>query len=302
MGGIARSTAPVASAVGTVGVWLFGAAFDTDPAGVASRVERLGYGALWVGGGNTKPSAFARIEAALAGSTTLVLATGIASIWAWEPAELARQARSIALGHPGRFLLGLGVSHAPLVEHLGLSYERPYSAMERFLADLAAATADERGPQVPLALAALGDKMLALSGRESVGAHPYFVPVEHTRHAREVLGAGPLLAPELAVVAETDPSAARAVARGYMQRYLALPNYAGNLLRLGYLDEDLADGGSDRLVDAIVAWGSPSDIATRVREHLDAGADHVCIQPLAPGGSVDYEALEALAPLLVAAR
>ncbi|MDA8297652.1 MAG: TIGR03620 family F420-dependent LLM class oxidoreductase [Actinomycetota bacterium] len=302
MSDIGRDAAPLASALGRVGVWLFGAAFDADPAGVASRLEHLGYGALWVGGGNTKPSAFARIGAALAGSSSLVLATGITSIWAWEPAELARQARSIELGHPGRFLLGLGVSHAPLVEHLGLRYERPYSAMERFLGDLATATAAEHGPPVPLVLAALGDKMLALSGQESAGAHPYFVPVEHTRHARAVLGPDPLLAPELAVVAETDPSAARAVARQYMERYLSLPNYAGNLSRLGYSDEDLAGGGSDRLVDAIVAWGSPSDIAARVRAHLDAGADHVCIQPLAAGGAVDYAALETLAPLLVAAR
>lgn len=300
MGDIGRGAAPLGGALGRVGVWLFGAAFDANPAGVASRLEHLGYRALWVGGGNTKPSAFARIEAALAGSSTLVLATGITSIWAWDPAELARQARAIELGHPGRFLLGLGVSHAPLVEHLGRRYERPYSVMERFLGDLA--TASAHGPHVPLALAALGDKMLALSGRESAGAHPYFVPVEHTRHAREVLGPGPLLAPELAVVAETDPFAARAVARQYMERYLNLPNYAGNLSRLGYVDEDFANGGSDRLVDAIVAWGSPSDIAARVHAHLDAGADHVCIQPLAAGGAVDYAALETLAPLLVAAR
>lgn len=296
------STEQVRNAIGAVGVWLFGAAFDEDPPGVAARIASFGYGALWVGGGNTRDNAFQRIDQALGGSDRLVVATGITSIWAWSPEDLDRRARKLELAHPGRFLLGIGVSHANLVEHLGKAYERPFAAMEDYLGGLAGAAAAEPGPRPPVLLAALGDRMLALAAERSTGAHPYFTPVEHTAHAREVLGPDPLLAVEVAVICDEKPETARATARAYTERYLAQPNYVRNLRRLGYGDDDLAGAGSDRLVDAVIGWGSAIQVAARVREHLDAGADHVCIQPLAGGGGIDYPALETLAPLLIAAR
>jgi probable F420-dependent oxidoreductase len=289
------ATSELRRAVGRVGVWLFGRAMEADAPAIGRRIEGLGYPTLWVGGGNTNPAALARLDDVLRGSERLIVATGITSIWAWEPAELARRAGELAAGN-GRFVLGLGVSHQPLVEHLGRRYERPYSAMAAYLDEL-----DAAGGDVPVVLAALGDKMLTLSRDRSAGAHPYFTPVEHTARARRVLGAEPLLAPELAVVLDEDPVTARATARAYAERYLALPNYAQNLLRLGYSADDLAGGGSDRLVDAVIAWGSAAAIAERVRAHLDAGADHVCIQPLAPDGEMDFDALGELAPLLLGA-
>ncbi len=290
----------VADALGRVGVWLFGRAMGEEAPAFARRIEGLGYGALWVGGGNTNDGAFERLGGLLGGTDRLVVATGITSIWAWQPAALATRSAELAAAGGDRFVLGLGVSHAPLVEHLGRRYERPFQTMVDFLDALVPALSGPGAP--PVVLAALGDRMLALSAERAAGAHPYFTPVSHTAHARALLGAEPLLAPELAVVLDEDPVTARATARAYMARYLGHPNYARNLARLGFRDADLASGGSDRLVDDIVAWGAPERIAARVREHLDAGADHVCIQPLAASGDTDEEALATLAPLLVGDR
>lgn len=287
---------PVRS-LGRVGVWLFGRAMDEDAPGIGRRLEALGYRALWVGGGNTNPGALHRLAEVLSATDQLVVATGIASIWAWEPEVLAERARALASAGAGRFVLGLGVSHAPLVEHLGRRYEKPFSAMTAYLTALEPALGGAGAP--PVVLAALGDKMLGLARERTAGAHPYFTPVEHTAHARDVLGDKVLLAPELAVVLDDDPVTARATARAYMERYLGHPNYTNNLHRLGYGAADLAGGGSDHLVDAIVAWGGPEQIAARVRAHLEAGADHVCIQPLSASGDMDYDALEELAPLVL---
>ena len=194
------------------------------------------------------------------------------------PSDVAAGHATLARDYPDRFLLGLGVSHAPAVERSEQVYEHPLAKMQGYLDALDAAE-----PPVPAAermLAALGPRMLALAGDRTAGAHPYLVGPEHTAFARETLGTGPLLAPEQKVVLDTDPTRARAVARQHLARYLELPNYTNNLLRTGYGDDDLADGGSDRLVDGIVAWGDLSAIDARVREHRDAGADHVCLQVL----------------------
>jgi probable F420-dependent oxidoreductase len=257
---------------------------------------------LWVGSGNLDERAFDLLEAALSATTRLVVATGIANIWAWEPAELSRHAAAVEAAYPGRFVLGLGVSHAPLVEALGRRYERPLEAMARFLDGLdAAASRDEAdGPQPPRVLAALGRRMLELSRDRSAGAHPYLTTPEHTEMARNLVGKGPLLAPEQALVLEEDPGQARITARAYLATYLQAPNYRANFGRLGYTEEDLAGAGSDRLVDALVVHGGPGQVVSRIRAHLAAGADHVCIQPLAHGGGFDFGALDVLAPRLLA--
>jgi probable F420-dependent oxidoreductase len=217
----------------------------------------------------------------------LVVATGIVSIWTESAATLAFNWHRVTREHPARFLLGLGVSHAQIVEQAGHPYERPYERMVTYLDAL-----DQATPPVPKedrVLAALGPRMLRLSAERSAGAHPYLVPVEHTRRARAILGPGPLLAPELMAVLDTDPGRAREIARATLSRYIRLPdgtvgrrlpNYTSNLLRLGYTEEDFVGGGSDRLVDAIVARGTVEDVEARVREHLDAGADHVAVQVL----------------------
>ena len=249
-----------------------------EAAEVAAEAEELGYGALWLSGGQ-KPGVSPLFKGLLDATSRVVVASGIISIWRAGPAEVAQAAADLRAAHPGRFLLGLGVSHADPVQASGQSYVRPYSRMVHYLNEL-----DSQQPTVPSdqrVLAALGPRMLALSAARAAGAHPYFVPVEHTARAREALGTGPLLAPEQAVVLETDPARAREIARSYATSfYLRAPNYANNLRRLGFGDADLGGGGSDRLVDAVVAWGDAGAIARRVREHHQAGADHVCVQVL----------------------
>jgi len=283
---------------------VFSRAIGQDPGGFARGIERLGYGALWVGGGHTDEAAFDLLERALSGTDRLVVATGITSLWAWEPAVLARRTEAMEAAHPGRFVLGLGVSHASLVEGLGRQYERPFQAMARFLDGLdAAKDQDTDGggrPAPPRVLAALGPRMLELSRDRSAGAHPYLTPPEHTGQARQVLCESPLHAPEQALVLDMDQVQARTTARAYVEGYLRFPNYRANLERLGFAEEDIAGQGSDRLVDAIVAHGSAEDVQSRVRAHLEAGADHVCVQALARGGGIDIVALEILAPLLLA--
>jgi probable F420-dependent oxidoreductase len=189
-------------------------------------------------------------------------------------------ARALAEAYPGRFVLGIGVSHAPSVAARGGSYGRPVETMRAYLDAMAAAT--YAGPPaaepVPILLAALGPRMLELAAERTDGAHPYFVPVEHTAMARDRIGNEAFLAVEQTAVIDADPTRARDVARAFATRYLALPNYANNLRRLGWSDDDIAGGGSDRLLDAVVAQGSVETVAARVRAHLDAGADHVCVQ------------------------
>ena len=207
---------------------------------------------------------------------------------------------------PGRFLLGLGVSHQPMVDFVrGHHYDKPLTKMREYLEamDRAIYMAPRPDEEPRRVLAALGPKMLELAAAKALGAHPYFVPVEHTAFAREVLGEGPMLCPEQAVVLSTDPDEARAAARQHMATYLTLPNYTNNLRRFGWGDDDLADGGSDALVDAIVAWGDEDAIVARVRAHLDAGADHVCVQVLGENAAaLPMAQWRALAPALLALR
>jgi probable F420-dependent oxidoreductase len=219
----------------------------------------------------------------LSATERLVVATGIASIWARDAMAMAAGQLTLSEAFPGRFLLGMGVSHQPMVDHVrGHRYDKPLSTMRAYLDAMDSVIYVAPQPEVEprRVLAALGPKMLALAAERALGAHPYFVPVEHTAFARETLGDGPMLCPEQAVVLSTDADEARAAARTHMATYLSLPNYTNNLRRMGWTDDDLGDGGSDRLVDAIVAWGDVDAIAERVQVHHDAGADHVCLQVL----------------------
>lgn len=266
--------------LGPIGIWAgqFRTGSRSDARTAVRELEDLGFDALWVPGGGTNDI----LEVAkdmLDASERIVFASGILNIWMHDASEVATTVADLEAAHPGRFLLGLGVSHQNLVESgTGRKYERPYSVMVEFLDALDAAptpvTKDAR------ALAALGPRMLKLSATRSLGAHPYCVPVSHTATARAELGEGPLLAPELKVVLERDPETARSIARAHLGRYLASPNYANNLLRMGYVASELENGGNDAVVDSLVAWGGPEAVAERVAEHREAGADHVCIQVL----------------------
>jgi probable F420-dependent oxidoreductase len=285
-------TAIALEPMGRVGLWVSGAAPGGRGAAgdFAQHVEALGIRALWVGGGNADDNALDERAEMLAATDHLVVATGITNIWAWDPAALHTRAVAIDRAYPGRFVLGLGVSHRPLVEQLGHHYERPLAAMRAFLDGLDRAAGD--GAAAVRVLAALGPKMLELARDRSAGAHPYLVTPDHTAFARQVLGDAPRLAPEQAAVTSSDTGFARHRARQYLAGYLGLPNYVSNLRRFGFEDDDFADGGSDRLVDALVPRGSA--VASRVQEHLDAGADHVCVQPLGEGRAVDLTGLEDL--------
>jgi probable F420-dependent oxidoreductase len=257
--------------VGRYGVWTAQLRPD-DPSGgteraeAAAELERLGYGALWLGGNSDARHASPLIEA----TSRIVVGTSIQSIWEHEASGTAAGFAELEVAHPGRFLLGLGVSHGPRVE----GYRRPYSTMVGYLDDL-----DKAGLRAGhRVLAALGPKMLELSRDRAAGAIPYLVTPEHTAQARERLGEGPLLAPEFKVVLDSDPSRARATARAYLARYLELPNYTKNFLTLGFTDADVTGGGSDRLIDAVFAWGDETTIRARVDAFHDAGADHVALQ------------------------
>jgi probable F420-dependent oxidoreductase len=252
------------------------------------EIEAAGFTSVWFPGMNSVAD-LKSVEPMLAATNRLVLGTGIASVWTWTPAELARETNRLAAAYPGRFILGLGVSHAPLVESTGQAYVKPYSKMVQFLDELPAVTA-------PVVLAALAPKMLELSRDRTLGAHPYFTPPEHTAFARRVLGAQPLLIPELAA-ALTPGEEGAAAARAYAKRYLALPNYTSNLKRFGFTDADIAGPGSDRLISQVIPNG-PVALATRLREHRAAGADHVVVQLLTEGGAFDAGGLRALADLI----
>src|SRR5438132_5041869 len=243
----------------------------------ARELEELGYGTIWFPGGQHEGLAD-HILSLLGATRRAVVATGIVNIWTHPAAEIAAEHHAITQAHPGRFLLGLGVSHQRIVEASGLAYVRPLEKLRSYLDALD--TAPTRVPIDERILAALGPRALKLAGDRPCGNHPYFVPPAHTRIARQALGPNKVVAPEQMVLLETDPDHARAIARPSIDRYLHLPNYTNNLLRLGFSLQDFADGGSDRLVDAIVAWGDPRTIVQRAREHYAAGADHVCIQVL----------------------
>ena len=248
-----------------------------EVAEVVAELEQLGYSAVWVGdiGGDL----FGSVAALLAATKTAVVATGIANIWLRTPEETARHHATLSAEHGRRFLLGLGVSHAHLVERVaGEEYKRPLARMRAFLDGLDAAEVpvpvDER------VLAALGPQALALAGERTAGTHPYLTTPEHSATARAALGDDAIVAPEQGLILETDPEKARAIAREFLSRYIVAPNYTNNWRRLGFDDDDLADGGSDRLVDALIAWGDENALAARVQAHRDAGASHVCVQVL----------------------
>jgi probable F420-dependent oxidoreductase len=275
--------------LGTLGIWTSYRPFGKERAGEAAKlVEQLGYGAWWLGGSPHVPDVRPILEA----TTELTAATGILNVWSNEPAETAAGDAALREDFPGRFVLGIGIGHPEATS----DYRRPLTTMRAFLDGLDASPTPP--PTEERCLAALRPKMLDLARERTAGAHTYFVPVEHTRIARERLGPGSLLAPELACVVETDPDRARAVARGYAKLYLGLSNYTSNLLDLGYTEADIADGGSDRLIDAVIPHGGAEEIAEVVRAHLEAGADHVCLQPLGEEG-IPRESWTALAKVLI---
>ncbi len=261
--------------VGKFGVWTSLYAIGEENAREAAKVvEDLGFGTFWLGGSpkvrQTRPL--------LEGSGELVVATGILNVWANEPTLVAAEYDEMAGEFPDRLFLGIGIGHPEATS----DYTRPLKSMREFLDGIDAAEVPVR--PVDRCLAALGPKMLELSARRSRGAHTYFVPVEHTRAAREQLGPEAMIAPELACVVDTDAERAREAARGYAKLYLGLRNYTSNLLRFGFTESDFADGGSDRLIDAIVPHGSAEEIAAVAQAHFDAGADHVCFQPVGVRG------------------
>ncbi|GGL94110.1 LLM class F420-dependent oxidoreductase [Nakamurella endophytica] len=272
------------SGLGRFGVWR---SFAKVTPGFAAEVEELGYGTLWLG---STPSAVEEVEPLLAATTDLVVASGIVNVWAGPPADVARSFARLEERHPGRFLLGIGIGHPEATAQ----YRSPYEALVRFLDGLDAGGV----PRERRVLAALGPRVLRLARDRTLGAHPYLVPPAHTALARRELGQGVLLAPEQKVVLGDDADAARAVGRPVVdQPYLHLTNYVSNLRRLGWTDRDIADGGSDALIDDLVARGSVDDIARRLHQHLDAGADHVAIQALAADDDA-LPTLRALAPVL----
>ncbi|MCC6643056.1 MAG: TIGR03620 family F420-dependent LLM class oxidoreductase [Deltaproteobacteria bacterium] len=287
--------------IGRLGVWTWLDTLSAAEAAVAARrIEDLGYSMLWI------PEAVGRDPFALVSflapqTARLVFATGIANLYARDAMTMNTLRQTVGDLTNGRFVLGIGVSHAHLVKGVrGHDYGKPVATMRSYLDAMAKGLymAPKAPSEPPIVLAALRPKMLALAAEKAQGAHPYFVPPEHTARARDLLGPKAWLAPEQMVLRERDASKARAIARASMRVYAGLPNYQNNLRWLGFADADFADGGSDRLVDAIVAWGDDRAIEARVKAHLDAGANHVCIQPLRSDGKPgpDMEALEALAP------
>ncbi len=288
--------------IGKIGIWFFLDAMTAgDTVEFARRAEKLGYGAMWI------PEAvgrdpFAHIGYLAAHTEKIVFATGIANIYARDPITMSAASKTVAEASGGRFLLGIGVSHRPLVANLrGHSYDKPYSYMREYLPKMKSALyrAPQPKDEVPVVLAALHPKMLQLAATEANGTHTYFVPPEHTSKARAAIGAKPWICVAQAVILETDTVKARAMARTYMKTYVPrLPNYTNNLKALGWKDEDFQNGCSDALVDAIVAWGNEQKIRDRIEAHLKAGATHICILPIRVDNESlpDARVMEALAP------
>ncbi len=276
--------------LGRFGVWTSFRAIGEENAGEAARVaEGLGYDVVWLGGSPRLPA----VRPMLAATERLVVATAIVNVWAYRPEQLAAEYAELAGAFPERLLVGVGVGHPEATS----AYARPLPTMRAFLDGLDGAT-----PPLPpdrRCMAALAPRMLALSAERSRGAIPYFVPVAHTAFARAELGEGPLLAPEVAFVLDADEDRARATARAYARIYLGLRNYTAPLLRHGFTQADLADGGSDRLIDAVIPHGSADLVATAVRAHLEAGADHVAVQALGEPG-IPRRSWSALATALTA--
>ena len=293
----------LAERLGRVGLWT--RQLDIQPAErvrtTIAELEELGWGSLWsweVFG----REALTNAALLLAATRRMVIGTGIANMWARDPVAMAAAQRTLTEAYPGRFVLGMGVSHAPIVDARGHRYERPLERMRAYLDAMDAAP--WQGPPLveepARVLAALGPRMLELAAERAAGALLYNTPPEVTASARSVVGSGPLLAVEQAVLVEDDPAQARRIGREFIAFYLTLPNYVRAWERAGFGPQERADGGSDRLVDAVVAWGRPEAIAERVRAHLEAGADHVCLQVLEsdPNG-LPVASWRALAPALL---
>src|SRR5215472_1761467 len=270
--------------IGKIGIWFFLDAMNaTQTVEFVRKTEKLGYGAMWI------PEAvgrdpFAHIGYLAAHTEKIVFATGIANIYARDPITMSAASKTVAEASGGRFLLGIGVSHRPLVANLrGHSYDKPYSYMKDYLPKMKGALyrAPKAKEEPPVVIAALHPKMLALAAAETQGTHTYFVPPEHTAKARAAIGPKPWICAAQAVILESDATKARTMARTYMKTYVPrLPNYTNNLKALGWKDADFENGCSDALVDAIVAWGTEDRIRDRIQAHLAAGATQVCIQAL----------------------
>ena len=272
--------------LGRFGIWRGGS--QLTPA-LAAELERLGFGALWIGG---SPSGdLTLVEQLLDRTTTLTLATGIVNIWQDDAHLVAASFQRIESRQPGRFLLGVGAGHREATQQ----YEKPYQKLVDYVDTLLT----DGVPKDSLVLAALGPKVLRLAAERTAGAHPYLVTTEYTRRAREIVGPGPLLAPDHKVVLDTDLARARALGRSRVKNpYLGLVNYTNNLRRLGWGDDDLSGDGSDALIDALVAHGSPDEVAAALTRHLDAGADHVAIQLLTAPGTEPLDGYRQLAQAL----
>jgi probable F420-dependent oxidoreductase len=265
----------VSVGLGEFGIWTsYHAIGEENASEAAGLAEDLGYGTFWLGGSPRLPL----LRPLLEGSERIVVGTGIVNIWAYDPVQLAAEYAELAADFPQRLIVGIGVGHPEATSE----YARPLTAMREFLDGLDGA--EPPLPERSRVLAALAPKMLALSAERSRGAIPYFVPVEHTSAARGQLGSGPLLAPEVAYVVDEDAERARAAGRSYAATYLGLSNYTNNLLQHGFGEGDLADGGSDRLIDSVIPHGSAEQVAAAIRAHLEVGADHVCVQAVAEGG------------------
>jgi probable F420-dependent oxidoreductase len=287
--------------IGRLGVWANTNGLKApEAAAFAQRIEKWGYAALWIPEAAGR-NALVHASWLLANTSKLVIATGIANIYARDPMATLCGQMTLNEQSGGRFLLGLGVSHAPMVEKVrGHSYGKPVATMREYLDAMTKVSFDAPKPadRSRTVLAALGPQMLALSRDKADGAHPYFSTVEHTVEARRILGKDKWLCVEQMVLLDTDPVRARATARKQAVRYLALPNYRNNLLRLGFSEADVSNGGSDKVIDAVIAWGDETAIRARVQAQWDAGADHVCIQALHPESvfAPDEKLLEKLAP------
>ena len=287
----------VRARLGRVGVWTF--AFDairaTDVRAAVAEIEGLGFPAVWVPEGGSSREIFAHLSLLLAATRELTVCSGIANVTARHPEAMAGGARTLADAYGERAVVGIGIGHQYTAGRRRQEWDDPVGRMAAYLDDMDGARAGP-DPEVPMRrlIAALGPRMLRVAASKTLGAHTYFVPVEHTAKARELLGPEPVLAVEHTAIVSGDPAEARGIARPWAANYLSLPNYANNWRRLGYGD-DLGEGGSDRFIDAAFAWGDVSSIAGRVREHLDAGADHVCVQVIS--GRDDDVCLPALREL-----
>ena len=287
--------------ISKLGVWFFTDGMTAPiAADTAKRIEDLGFSALWIPE-TVGRNPFVHASWLLANTSSLIIATGIANIYHREPGVTLAAQSTLAEQSNNRFLLGLGVSHKPLVEGLrGLTYGPPVATMRNYLDKMAASPYTGPPPKVkpPTVIAALGPKMLELSATKCDGAHPYFTSPFHTKMARGLMGPDGLLCVEQKVVFETDPTKARDVARKAAQTYQRLPNYRNNWLRMGFEEADIDGDGSDAFIDATFAWGDIDAIKERVQEHYDAGASHVCVQPVHPEGrmgEIDWRVLDALA-------